>query len=617
MELSNQQKRAVEHIGSPALVVAGAGSGKTRTLTAKISYLISHGYRPERILAITFTNKAAEEMKNRLIRLTGLPLKRFPWVRTYHSACFIILKTHCRQLGFEPPVQVYADYQQQKLLRDIIVGEMNFDKKHVGAVKALISKAKNSGNPEQYFDRKHLSRISHIRLIDVFNRYEKALKNANAVDFDNILLLARNLLRDHKDVRDSYRQRFDYLLVDEYQDTNNLQEELTRLLLKDGNLFCVGDDWQAIYSFRGSNINHFLSFPNKYNNAKVFRLEQNYRSADEIVQAANDLIGYNRHRMEKECFSAKQGGVVKIHRFDSDADEAHWTVRKVIAYKNKGISLEQMIVLYRTKFASLFFEKSCRANGIPYRMMGGKGFFERKEIMDLNCYLAAALFTHDNASFERIINIPKRGIGPKTILKIAATRTGEMSLQDAARKALTDKIFTPKIYQGLKLLIELLDEIKVMKPDQALRTVISRVNYKTYLQDYTKGARMDFTTRIENMDQLIHSASQKDSIVDYLEESALVREDKADDDDGFGLNLSTIHAAKGLEFKVVFVVACEEGLFPHWRSSGSEAGLEEERRLMYVSVTRAERWLHISSAAWRKGQTSMRSRFVDEMEEAL
>lgn len=616
MELSDQQKRAVEHIGSPALVVAGAGSGKTRTLTAKISYLISQGYEPERILAITFTNKAAEEMKKRLIRLTGLPLKRFPWVRTYHSACFIILKTHCRLLGFEPPVQVYADYQQQKLLRDIIVSEMNFDKKYVGAVKTQISNAKNSGHPLQYFDRK--TRISHIRLTDVFERYEKALKNANAVDFDNILLLTRNLLRDHKDVQDSYRERFDYLLVDEYQDTNNLQEELTRLLLKDGNLFCVGDDWQAIYSFRGSNINHFLSFPDKYNNAKVFRLEQNYRSADEIVQAANDLIGYNSHRMEKECFSAKKGGVVNLNHFDSDAEEADWVVRKVIAYKHKGISLEQMVVLYRTKFASLSFEKTCRANGVPYRMMGGKGFFERKEIMDLNCYLAAALFTHDNASFERIINVPKRGIGPKTILKIAATQTGEMSLQDAARKALTAKIFTPKIYQGLKQLIELLDEIKTMKPDQALKTIITRVDYKGYIQDYTKGARMDFTTRFENIEQLIHSASQKNSIVDYLEESALVREDKADDDeDGFGLNLSTIHAAKGLEFKVVFVVACEEGLFPHWRSLDTEAGLEEERRLMYVSITRSERFLHISSASWRKGQTSMRSRFVDEMEEAL
>ncbi len=616
MELSDQQKQAVEHIGSPALVVAGAGSGKTRTLTAKISYLISHGYQPERILAITFTNKAAEEMKNRLIRLTGLPSKRFPWVRTYHSACFIILKSHCRLLGFTPPIQVYADYQQQKLLRDIIVSDMNFDKKHVGAIKSMISNAKNSGHPLKYFDRK--PRISHIRLADVFDRYEKALKNANAVDFDNILLLTRNLLRDHENLRDSYRKRFDYLLVDEYQDTNNLQEELTRLLLKDGNLFCVGDDWQAIYSFRGSNINHFLSFPDKYNNAKVFRLEQNYRSADEIVQAANDLIGYNNNRMEKECFSAKQGGVVNLYHFDSDAEEADWTVQKVIAYKYKGISLEQMVILYRTKFASLSFEKACRANGVPYRMMGGKGFFERKEIMDLNCYLAAALFTQDNASFERIINVPKRGIGPKTIQKIAATQTGDMSLQDATRKALTTKIFTPKIYQGLQLLIELLDEIKTMKPFEALKTVIARVGYNGYLKDYTKGDRMDFTTRLENIEQLIHSALQKDSIVEYLEESALVREDKADDDeDGFGLNLSTIHAAKGLEFKVVFVVACEEGLFPHWRSSESEAGLEEERRLMYVSVTRAERYLHISSASWRKGQTSMRSRFVDEMEEAL
>lgn len=616
MELSQQQQWAVEHIGSPALVVAGAGSGKTRTLTAKIAYLVSKGYAPERILGITFTNKAADEMKTRLIRLTGLPIKRFPWVRTYHSACFIILKTHCRVLGFEPPIQVFADYQQQKLLRDIIVGEMNFDKKHVASVKAMISNAKNSGHPQRYFDLN--PRISHVRLTEVYERYEKALKAANAVDFDNILMLTRNLLRDYEEIRVSYQNRFDYLLVDEYQDTNDLQEELTRLLLKDGNLFCVGDDWQAIYSFRGSNVDHFLSFPDKYDNARVFRLEQNYRSADEIVQAANDLIGNNDKRMDKKCFSVKQGGIVNIHSFDSDAEEADWVVQRAIAYQRQGVPLDQMVVLYRTKFASLSFEKACRANSVPYRMMGGKGFFERKEIMDLNCYLAAASFNQDEASFERIINIPKRGIGPKTIQKIAALKSGDMSLQDAARKALNTKIFTPKVYQALKKLIELLDAIKTMRPDQAIKEVIACINYKEYLQNDTKGGRMDFTARLENIDQLIHTASQKDSIVDYLEESALIREDKADDDDnGFGLNLATIHAAKGLEFTVVFVVACEEGLFPHWRSSATEAGLEEERRLMYVSVTRSERFLHISSASWRKGQLNHRSRFVDEMEDAL
>ncbi len=326
MQLSAKQKEAVEYIGSPALVVAGAGSGKTRTLTAKIAHLMSSGYDPERILAITFTNKAAGEMKSRLVRMTKIPAECFPWVRTFHSACFKILKKHCSLLGYNIPLQIYAGYQQQKIIKDIIVGKLNFDKKYVQPVLAQISSAKNSGNPFDYLDHKLHS--FRIRLLDVFNLYEKELKSNNAVDFDNILLLTRNLLRDHKDVRKQYRKLFQFILVDEYQDTNNLQEDLTGLLLRNGNLFCVGDDWQAIYSFRGSNMDHFLSFPEKYKKARVFKLEQNYRSADEIVKRANDLIGYNDHKMEKRCFSDKHGGLVEIYDFSNEKKEADRQAKK-------------------------------------------------------------------------------------------------------------------------------------------------------------------------------------------------------------------------------------------------------------------------------------------------
>lgn len=616
MELSSPQKDAVECIGSPALVVAGAGSGKTRTLTAKIAHLISNGYSSERILAITFTNKAADEMKSRLVKLTGMPIQRFPWVRTYHSACFKILKDHCGLLGYSPPLQIYAEYQRQTVLKEIMES-LNFDKKYTQIVSAHISNAKNSADPETYFDNQPY--VYQIILSDVYDLYEKALKSKNAVDFDDILLLTRNLLRDYKKIRQHYQKLFEYLLVDEYQDTNNLQEELTRLLMHNSNLFCVGDDWQAIYSFRGSNVDHFLSFKKKYKGARIFRLEENYRSADEIVKAANELIGYNKDKMGKRCFSKKQGGLVEVHDFLSDAEEAYWVVKKVESFHEMDLPYDKIAVLYRTKFCSLAFEKAFRAFGISYQMLGGKGFFERKEILDINCYLTAAMFPKDDTSFERILNTPKRGIGPAMIKKINQLRSSSMSLQEAACKALSEKILTQKIYDSIHMVIQLLNEIKDMKPDLAIEEVLLRTNYMDYIKHYSRGNKMDYAARKENIEQLVYSASQKDTLIDYLEEAALIKEDKADDEqeNTFGVALSTIHASKGLEYQVVFVVGCEEQLFPHWKSLETPNGLQEERRLMYVAMTRSEQFLFLSSANSRKGQFNKKSRFLYEIEESF
>jgi DNA helicase II / ATP-dependent DNA helicase PcrA len=614
MQLSAQQQAAVEHTGSPALVVAGAGSGKTRTLTAKFAHLVKTGTAPERILAITFTNKAAEEMKSRLLQMTGMARARFPWVRTYHSACLQILKVHCHRLDYQQPLQIFTAYHQQKTIKEILLG-LNFDKKHAMGVLGQISNAKNSGHPRAYFDRH--PRQGNIRLIDVFNRYEQTLKAANAVDFDNILLLTRNLLRDHADIREQYQDRFQYILCDEYQDTNDLNEEITALLLKDGNLFAVGDDWQSIYSFRMSNVDHFLSFKKKYKGARIFRLEQNYRSADEIVQLGNHIIDNNENRMEKACFSEKQGGVVEIHEFDSDLEEARWVVDKVRSLSRMNVPLEKMAVLYRTKFCSLPFEQALRRADIPYHMMGGKGFFERLEILDLNCYLTAAAFDKDDTAFERILNTPKRGIGPGTVKKISQMRSGTMSLKEAARQAVAERVLTPKLYNALSELLILLDDIRDLRPDEAIKRAIARTGYMDHLENYTRTNSMDLTARQENIDQLIHAAAQKETIVEYLEEAALVREDKDEEEQTRGINLSTVHAAKGLEFHTVFVVGCEEQLFPHWRSMERAEDLEEERRLMYVAVTRAERCLFITTAAFRKGQFNPRSRFLDEIETML
>lgn len=615
MQLSDQQRDAVEYIGTPSLVIAGAGSGKTRTLTAKIAHLMSNGYDSERILAITFTNKAADEMKSRLVRMTRMPLMRFPWVRTFHSACFRILKKHCLLLGFEKPLQVYSTYQQQKIIKGIIVENLNFDKEYVPGVAAHISNAKNSGNPIEYFDQNptHIN----ILLIDVYNLYEKELKQKNAVDFDNILLLTRDLLRDHEDIRKYYQEYFQFVLVDEYQDTNDLQEDLTTLIVQNGNLFCVGDDWQAIYSFRGSNVNHFLSFRKKYKGSKIFRLEQNYRSREEIVKTANELIEYNDHKMKKTCFSEKCGGAVEIHEFYNEKQEAGWVARKIRSFHKRGVPYNNMAVLYRTKFCSLAFEQILRALAIPYRLLGGKGFFERKEVLDINCYITAAVFEKDDVAFERIVNTPRRGIGPGTIEKIAGLRTENMSLQDAARRAIVEKTLFPKTQSALGQVIELLDRIKEMKPDEAILEVLSAVKYMDYIEQYSKANSMDFTSREENIEQLVYLASQKDTIIEYLEESTLVKEDKEDTENGgmSAVNLSTVHSAKGLEFMVVFVVGCEENLFPHWKSM--DMGLNEERRLMYVAMTRAEVYLFLSHAGYRKGQFNLKSRFLDEIEASL
>ncbi len=612
MALSPEQKAAVECTG-PALVVAGAGSGKTRTLTAKIAYLIKNGYAPERILAITFTNKAAEEMKSRLVALTGMSADRFPWVRTYHSACFRILKKHCQVLGFQPPLQIYSEYQQQKIVKDILINR-NIDKKYLYAIRAHISNAKNSGNADAYFSAQR--RMGYGSLRELYRDYEAVLSEKNAVDFDNILLLTRNLLRDHPEIQRQYQNLFAYILVDEYQDTNNLQEELTRLLLGNGNLFCVGDDWQAIYGFRGSNVDHFIGFEKNYKGSRIFRLEQNYRSAEEIVAAANELIRFNRHRVDKECFSQKNGGVIDILNFYSDDEEAGWVARKIRHLNAAGIRFADMAVLYRTKFCSLSFEKAFRSAGIPYKMLGAKGFFERKEILDITCYLTAAVFEKDDAAFERVLNTPKRGVGPGTIKKINAMREGEMSLQGAVRQAIVAKVLPDKVYRALKELIGLLDDIRLMVPDAAVREVMDRSDYLAYLQKYAKTGG-DYTARVENLEQLIYSASQYSTLLEYLEDASLIKEDK-NDDESFenGVSLSTMHASKGLEFYAVFVAGCEENLLPHWKSKDSETDIQEERRLMYVAMTRAEHYLYLSSAGYRKGQYNNVSRFISEISES-
>ncbi len=619
MELSVPQQDAVNHTGSPALVVAGAGSGKTRTLTAKFSHLVNNGHNPKRILAITFTNKAAGEMKTRLIEMTGLEFQEFQWVRTYHSACLMILKRHCETAGYSSPILVFSVYQQQKLIKELCV-KNNIDKKQSNKILSMISRAKNFGNPKKYFDFK--PSFFAVKIDDLFDQYEERLKEMNSVDFDNILLKTRDLLRDNPDIREYYQKYFSYILVDEYQDTNNLQEDLTSLLLGEHqNLFCVGDDWQAVYGFRGSNINHFLDFPQKFKNSKIFTLEENYRSADEIVQAANDLIDYNSDKMDKKCFSKKKGGVIEIYNFMSDFYEAEWVAKRIMGLNRngQGINLDKIAVVYRTKFCSLPFEKIFRTFKIPYHLRGSQGFFERMEILDINSYLSASFFPKDDVSFERIINTPRRGIGPAMVKKIAGLRTQGTSLQDAARIMIKDRVLTKKIHENLSDVLEIIDEIKNLAPAMAMEVVLEKTDYYEYLKKHTK-TKNQFISKKENIEQLIYTARAKDDLLEYLEEAALIREDKEDDDDNNSskVSLLTIHSAKGLEFDTVFIVGCEDRLFPHWRSiDAGENALSEERRLMYVAMTRAERFLYLTHTDERKGVFAVPSRFINQIQECI
>ncbi|MGM0656128.1 MAG: ATP-dependent helicase, partial [Thermodesulfobacteriota bacterium] len=504
------------------------------------------------------------------------------------------------------------------LIKELCV-KNNIDKKYAGRILSSISRAKNDGDPAKYFDRK--PGFFNIRMADIFAQFEERLAQMNCVDFDNILLKTRDLLRDNEDVRNFYRNLFSYILVDEYQDTNNLQEELTSLLLGEHrNLFCVGDDWQAVYGFRGSNVNHFLRFAEKYKEAEIFRLEENYRSADEIVQAANDLIDYNPDKMDKRCFSQKKGGVVDIYEFMSDAHEAEWAARRILNLnkQGQGIPFDRMAVVYRTKFCSLPFEKIFRRFRIPYRLMGAQGFFERMEVLDINSYLSASFFPNDDLSFERIINTPKRGIGPAMIKKIAGLRAQGGSLQGAARIMVRDRLVTKKVHENMSEALDILDTIHDMAPAMAMETVIDRTGYIDFLKTKTK-TDGEFISKKENIEQLIHTARTKDTMLEYLEEAALIREDKDEDDqDENGVGLLTIHSAKGLEFDVVFIVGCEEGLFPHWRSiDEGDAAVSEERRLMYVAMTRAERFLYLSHVNYRKGDFATPSRFIDQVRECL
>lgn len=615
-KLSAAQQSAVSYVDTPAIVTAGAGSGKTKTLTSKIAFLVNElGYSPGKILAITFTNKAADEMKERLVKTTARPVLDFPWVRTFHSACFRILKTHCELLGYRKPLTIHAEYQQKAHLKKVLA-ELTLDKKYLYAAASMISRAKNSANPYNYLDA--FGRVP--RKAEVYRRYNELLEQSNSVDFDDILLLTRDLLTKFPEIKEQYQKAFDYILVDEFQDSNAIQNEIIALLIKNGNLTVVGDDYQSIYKFRGADPAHFINFPTVYGDAQIFKLERNYRSTAQIVAAADAVIANNEQRIAKQCFSDREGEPVQLKKFPDEQSEAEWVADKCREYINyEKIPMDQIAILYRTKFTSLAFERALRSGRILYTMVGAQGFFQRREVQDINAYLICAVNPQDDVSFERIINVPKRGIGPGAINKILAAKEGSMPLQEACRRAVGKSALPKKSNIALARLLDFIESLRDAHPDHAIRRVMADMEYEEYLRSFSED-RDDYVSRRENIEQMIFSASQKQSIPDYLEDAALIRDDQDNDDGLSGIRLSTIHAAKGLEFKVVFVVTLEEGVLPHRRSFNMDAadtendeGIEEERRLMYVAMTRASDHLHLTWSMSRRAESTRPSRFLKEI----
>lgn len=618
--LSPAQQEAVRYVLSPTIVTAGAGSGKTRTLTSKIAHLVNDlGYDPAKILAITFTNKAAEEMKDRLANTTGRPVDDFPWVRTFHSACFRILKAHCDLLGYCKPLLIHAESHQRTHLKKVLA-EFDLDRKYLYGAGSMISHAKNSGDARQYLQ-------AHGKLprkMEIYRRYNELLEQNNSVDFDDILLLTRDLLKKFPEIRSAYQEQFDYILVDEFQDSNAIQNEIVDLLLKDGRLTVVGDDYQSIYKFRGADPAHFINFPRKYSGAQVFKLEENYRSTAQIVAASDELIAHNAARMEKKCFSRREGELIGVKLLMDERSEAGWIAEKCWEYANyKKIPRHQMAVLFRTKFASLPLERAFRAAQIPYVMVGAQAFFLRREVQDINAYLVCAINDRDDVSFERIMNVPRRGIGAGALNKILAVREPEMTLRQACRKAVSNKLLPQKTAATLDKLLTFLESLREHKPDTAMLRVIDETGYEEHVRGFAENED-DFTTRMENLRQMVFDASHKATIAEYVEDAALIRDDQdTAENNKNAVRLSTIHAAKGLEFKVVFVVGLEEGMLPHHRSLGLEQeadndeGLQEERRLMYVAMTRASDLLHLTYTMMRKGEPTQPSRFLDEIPKDL
>ena len=645
-DLNEAQRAAVEYIDGPSLVIAGAGSGKTRVLTYKIAYLLSQGMKPWSIMALTFTNKAAREMKERIGKLVGNDLAQHLYMGTFHSIFSRILRAEAEHIGFNNNFTIYDESDSRSLIK-AIVKEMGLDDKKYkpAAVHAKISMAKNNlmsaaayESDAAIFEQNKRAQMPEVGKI--FVAYVQRCKQANAMDFDDLLTLTYQLFREHEDIRHKYAARFDYVLVDEYQDTNHVQMSIVMQLCQEKQRVCaVGDDSQSIYSFRGANIDNILNYQRQFQGTRLFKLEQNYRSTQTIVEAANSLIKHNRNQIPKDVFSENaKGEKIQYKPAYSDKEEAAIVAKDVKRIRREdGCQYSDFAILYRTNAQSRSFEEEFRKQGIPYRIYGGLSFYQRKEIKDIIAYFRLVANPDDEEAIKRIINYPARGIGATTVQKIAdCAHQNQVSFWEvigapeqyglAVNKGTMNKLETFRLL--ISSFIERAQTTDVYELGDAI------IKESGISQDIMSGKDADDLARQENLEEFLSGMSafvderreegrfDELFLQDYLQDVALLTDADSDGDkDEPRVSLMTVHAAKGLEFPTVFVVGLEENIFPSPLSAASLRELEEERRLLYVAITRAEKHCILTNAKnrWRYGKMEFDnpSRFIDEIDGKL
>ena len=646
-DLNESQRKAVEYIDGPSLVIAGAGSGKTRVLTYKIAYLLQQGVKPWSIMALTFTNKAAREMKERIGKLVGQELAQHLYMGTFHSIFSRILRAEAQHIGFTNNFTIYDESDSRSLIKTI-VKEMGLDEKvyKPASVHSRISMAKNNlMSAENYARDKELyqadQRAKMPRVGEVFITYVQRCQQANAMDFDDLLTLTFKLFQEHEDIRKKYADRFDFLLVDEYQDTNHAQMRIVMQLCKEKERVCaVGDDSQSIYSFRGANIDNILSFQSRFKEARLFKLEQNYRSTQSIVEAANSLIKHNSNQIPKNVYSKNDKGESLIYKpAYSDKEEALIVCREIKRIKRQDdCQYSDFAILYRTNAQSRSFEEEFRKQGIPYRIYGGLSFFQRKEIKDVIAYFRLVANPDDEEAFKRIINYPARGIGNTTVAKIAACALDNhvsfwQVISSPEHYGLGVNKGTLAKLESFRLMISgFVEKSASMNAFDLGDTIVKESGISADI--YKSGSRdPEDLARQENLEELLggmqsfveecreEGREQEAYLTDYLQGVALLTDlDSKGDDDEPRVSLMTVHASKGLEFPTVFVVGLEENIFPSAIVSTLRE-LEEERRLLYVAITRAEKHCVLTSAKNRfrygKMEFGNPSRFIKEIDSAL
>lgn len=645
-DLNEAQRAAVEYIDGPSLVIAGAGSGKTRVLTYKIAYLLSQGMKPWSIMALTFTNKAAREMKERIGKLVGNDLAQHLYMGTFHSIFSRILRAEAEHIGFNNNFTIYDESDSRSLIKAIVKKMGLDDKKYKpAAVHAKISMAKNNLMSAAAYDSdaaifEQNKRAQMPEVGKIFVAYVQRCKQANAMDFDDLLTLTYQLFREHEDIRHKYAARFDYVLVDEYQDTNHVQMSIVMQLCQEKQRVCaVGDDSQSIYSFRGANIDNILNYQRQFQGTRLFKLEQNYRSTQTIVEAANSLIKHNRNQIPKDVFSENaKGEKIQYKPAYSDKEEAAIVAKDVKRIRREdGCQYSDFAILYRTNAQSRSFEEEFRKQGIPYRIYGGLSFYQRKEIKDIIAYFRLVANPDDEEAIKRIINYPARGIGATTVLKIAdCAHQNQVSFWEVIgapeRYGLAVTKGTMNKLETFRLLISSFIERAQTTDVYELGDAI--IKESGISQDIMSGKDADDLARQENLEEFLSGMSafveerreegrfDELFLQDYLQDVALLTDADSDGDkDEPRVSLMTVHAAKGLEFPTVFVVGLEENIFPSPLSAASLRELEEERRLLYVAITRAEKHCILTNAKnrWRYGKMEFDnpSRFIDEIDGKL